>query len=734
MKNNNITLSVLVPCYNEAGNLPELVLRIHKVFERLAMEGEIVLVDDASVDTTGEVIKKLALEFPEVVNCLHKTNRGMFESWKTALNASSGKYVCLIDADLQNIPEDIARLYEEILFSRADIVQGVRSSIGRIRDSRYALSRGLNVLLNLAFNMRAKDNKSGFIVTRRSVLADVLALRGRYFYPQSFLRVSANTKGYRVVEIDTLFESRLIGDSFITKNVFKPVFLSFQDFLVGIWEFRLTFKQETVAEVFLKTHTPTKKDKPLPWDRKLRFSLYFLTLPLHAWMISRNMRKYYNELKQTQWLSVADMKNLQEIKLQRIVQHAYHHVRYYRNLFDTNGIKPEDIRTVEDLQRLPLLDKSTIRTNLYFDMLSDNYNPKQILKITTSGSTGEPFVCFADRHQLEMRWAATLRSMEWTGYRFGDKQMRLWHQTLGMTFVQTFREFFDAFLSRRKFIPAYEMREDKIEKFFRKLKRYKPTFVDGYAESFNLFSAYIVQKGITGLPKLKGIMSSAQALPPKSREIIEKAFGCKVFDKYGSREFSGIAYESDAHDGHLVVAENCIVEILKNGIPALPGEVGEIVITDLNNLCMPFIRYRVGDLAVAMNNAAPSPCGRALPRIGAIEGRVQSIIVGSNGAYVPGAFFAHLFKDYDYIIRQYKVIQEKKGAILLQVVKGSRFTDLEFNKVLNILKDFLGRETDINIEFHNDIPMVRTGKQQGSISKIQFDFQSLDKVNLQKHV
>jgi phenylacetate-CoA ligase len=728
MKSNDVLLSVLVPCFNEEGNLLELVTRIQGVFERLDITGEVILVDDASTDTTGDVLIKLANDFACVRACFHKDNKGMFAAWKTALGTAQGQYVCLIDADLQNLPEDIARLYEEIVFSHADIVQGVRSSIGRIKDGRYTLSRGLNFLLNLFFGMKAKDNKSGFILTRKAVLADILSYRKSYYYPQSFLSVSAHAKGYRVVELDTFFESRLTGKSFIAKNPFWPVFFSLIDIVVGLFEFRIFFKQETTTDAFLRTHTPTKVDAPLPWHRRFRFWFYFFTLPLHAWMITGNTKKYYYELKKTQWLSQEDIKKFQEIKLQRIVAHAYHHVRYYRKLFNANGIKPEDIKTIADLQKIPLLDKATIRKNIYFDMLSDNYDPKKILKVTTSGSTGEPFVCFADKHQLEIRWAATLRSMEWTGYRFGDKQLRLWHQTLGMSLLQIVREYIDAFLSRRKFVPAYEMSEKHIDKFIKKLKRYKPVFIDGYAESFNLLSSYLVHKGVTGLPKLKGIISSAQVLPTKSREIIENAFGCKVFDKYGSREFSGIAYESDGHDGHLVVAENYIVEILKNGVPALPGETGEVVITDLNNLCMPFIRYRVGDLAVAMDNSIPSPCGRGLPRIGAIEGRVQAIIVGSNGSYVPGTFFAHMFKDYDHIIRQYKVIQEVKGSIILQIVKANRFTESGFNNILSTLRDFLGQETNIEIQFLEDIPMVRTGKQQGSISKVAFDFQTLEGV------
>src|SRR6516165_8025523 len=165
-----------------------------------------------------------------------------------------------------------------------------------------------------------------------------------------------------------------------------------------------------------------------------------------------------------------------------------------------------------------------------------------MLKITTSGSTGEPFVCYVDKHQLEMRWAATLRSMEWAGYRFGDRQARLWHQTIGMSLGQVIRERIDALLSRRMFIPAYEMSDKNLPQSMEKLRKFRPVLIDGYAESFNFLAHYIKRHSITGV-RPKGIISSAQALPEQSRRVIENAFGCCVFDKYGSREFSGIAYQ-----------------------------------------------------------------------------------------------------------------------------------------------------------------------------------------------
>jgi phenylacetate-CoA ligase len=208
--------------------------------------------------------------------------------------------------------------------------------------------------------------------------------------------------------------------------------------------------------------------------------------------------------------------------------------------------------------------------------------------------------------------------------------------------------------------------------------------------------------------------------------VIADAFGCGVFDKYGSREFSGIAWECEQHDGHHVVAESFIVEILKDGRPALPGELGEVVITDLNNLVMPLIRYRIGDLAVAMDPAAACACGRGLPRIGRIEGRVQAVIVAENGAYIPGTFFSHLFKDYDHVVRQYQVVQEQRGAIRLRIVRGSRFSTEQFDEILALMREYLGAGMRIDVEFTERIEMVRTGKHRSTVSALDLDLQSGD--------
>ncbi len=461
--------------------------------------------------------------------------------------------------------------------------------------------------------------------------------------------------------------------------------------------------------------------------RRARFELYFLLMPTHAWLIrGKHTRKAYKQLKISESYNREELRKIQIQRLRKIVSHAYQTSDYYRKRLDSLGIRPQDIHSFSDLQKLPLLSKDDVRDNLDGGLISKTVNPKHMLKINTSGSTGRPFTMYANREQLEIRFASTIRALEWTGWQFGDRQARLWHQTIGMSKSQVLRERIDAWFMRRMFIPAFEISPHNIEQFVDKIRQHNPVLVDGYAESLNFLSTYI-QMGNSAAFSPQAIMSSAQLLPSNTRKVIEDGFSTKVFDKYGSREFSGIAYECSAHRYHHVVDECYIVEILVEGRPALHGEVGEIVITDLHNLATPMIRYRIGDLAVAVDQNYECKCGLAHSMIGEIEGRTQAIVHCANGTWLPGTFFAHFFKDYENCIRFFQVEQREKGSFTLRIVRNEGFSDLAMQSIIRHLREYVG-ETHINVDYVSEIPLVRTGKRSPVISTVIEDFQTLENV------
>ena len=162
---------------------------------------------------------------------------GIPAAWRSGTAAARGRYACFLDADLQHPPEEVVTLYRRLLQSRADMVQGTRSSIERLRDSRMLFSRVLNVLLNLAFLTWATDSKSGFVLAPRRVLEDVLSYRGHYRYFQTFISVAAKSKGYAILEVETLFQSRYAGTSFLSGRAWWVSLGALLDFPRAILEF-----------------------------------------------------------------------------------------------------------------------------------------------------------------------------------------------------------------------------------------------------------------------------------------------------------------------------------------------------------------------------------------------------------------------------------------------------------------------------------------------------------------
>jgi len=447
-------------------------------------------------------------------------------------------------------------------------------------------------------------------------------------------------------------------------------------------------------------------------------------MPLHAWLIrGRHVRRLLMELRESQFFSENALRDLQLQRLRAIVKHHYETSQFFRQRLDDLRIEPNQILSLEDLSKLPFLSKDDVRENLLNGLLSSDVPEAHRIRIATSGSTGVPLTIYANREQLEARFAATLRALEWTGWRFGDRQVRLWHQSLGMSRLQTLREHADALLLRRKFIRAFEISDRNIESCISKISRHRPVLIDGYAESLNFLASYVSVKAKEEI-RPRAVMSSAQALPIGTRREIEQGFQTEVFDKYGSREFSGIAYECQSHSGHHVVEECYIVELLVDGRPARPGEIGEVVVTDLLNRATPMIRYRIGDLAEAMPQNPPCSCGRPHFRIGEIAGRSQAIVHCANGVWLPGTFFAHFFKEFDSIIKFFQIEQSQKGSFKLNIVEGPNSSDGDVAKMISDLRKFVG-DTKIQINRVMEIPLLQTGKRSPVISSISEDFQQV---------
>jgi phenylacetate-CoA ligase len=688
-------VSIIVPCYNEAENLLELTERVRTTFEPHGIEVELVLVNDASTDQTGALIDDLSRRHAFVRPVHHTVNRGMTGGWASGLDASKGRYVVIMDGDLQNLPEDVYRLYREKKHSNADIVQGYRSHIGRVRDFRYIMSRVLHYMLRVLFGMRLSDIKCGFFICDREILAHILRRRFSYGYFQTFIIVSAHHKGYRIEEIETLFEERILGESFIASFPWKMILKNLVDLAKGFVEFRLLPADTDIFADFLARHPPARRPSPLALWRRLWLRVFALLMPLHHWKLSSKALHYYDHLERLQWLPPERIRELQEERLRALIKHAYRHVGYHRERFDRLGIDPEEIQRVEDLRRLPILTKQDIHSKLHFDLLSNQHDKLRMLPATTCGSNGEPLTLYNDRRQLEMRWATTLRFREWTGYRFGDRQMRLWPAPPRGNRLDALRAWLDAFGSRRRNIPGAAIGEQELHGALRAVREWRPALLEARAEAL-LLAAFAGEESRGARARARSIISFDGGLSPAQRARVEQQLDGEVFEQYGSRELSAIAQECERHDGYHVNAESYIVEIVKDGRPAAPGETGDVLITDLTNLSVPLIRYAIGDRATAAE--APCPCGRGLPLLSAVRDRPPALVAGADGRWMPGSFFADVLKDYGHIVRRFQVEQQRRGALVFRVVKGPRFSESSLQRVLDVFRRQLGSGTEIEVQ------------------------------------
>ncbi len=704
-----VDVSVVVPCLNEEANLPPLASRLFAAMARAGVSCELVPVDDGSTDTTWDVIQTLSRAHPDAITGVrHDTNLGIPAAWRSGIAAARGTYVCLIDADLQNPPEQVVTLYRRLLESRADICQGVRSQIEREKDGRLAFSKGLNTVLNVAFGDRAADSKSGFVLGPRRVMADVVDYRGDYQVFQAFIRVAARAKGYTMVEVETLFLPRNAGESFLAgSRAWKVSAATLTDFPTALREFGRGRREPIDGTLAPRSRPVPRAGTPYRGWRRALFEAYFASAPIHHRLARRRVRSLYLELRETQWLPRQELADLQLRKLQRLVQHAAVHVPYYREALA--GIGPDPIAGLEDLRRLPQLTKDDIRERLYFDLFADTHRTRDMVKMTTSGATGEPLVTYVDRYQLEVRLAVALRAAEWSGWRFGDRQLRISDDSVGMTNWQRMRAGLDNLLLRRDEFTTAEVDDEGLATILDSLEQGPPSLIDGSGGTLDQIATRAAAH--PDRYRARGIISRAADISAETRELAGKALQAPVHDSYGTREIGDIAFGCEAMDAgevHHVMDESVIVEILVDGRPAEPGETGEIVVTDLNNFSVPLIRYRVGDLATAVDESRPCSCGRGLSRIGRIEGRTQASVQLADGSWLPASFFAHFFQDYDFLVRQFQVSQDQPGQLLLQIVKGPQWSLVAEAEVLTELGGIVSG-TPIAVLHVDAIPLERPG-------------------------
>ena len=223
-----------------------------------------------------------------------------------------------------------------------------------------------------------------------------------------------------------------------------------------------------------------------------------------------------------------------------------------------------------------------------------------------------------------------------------------------------------------------------------------------------MFARFLRNRGLSP-PQPHAIVTSAEVLEPADRQVIEEVFGCPVFNRYGCREVGVIASECPAHQGLHIAAEGLLIEIVHGNDPVRPGESGAILVTDLLNLGMPLIRYRIGDMGTW--EEGPCPCGRGLPRLREVAGRVTDFLVGPDGRLVSGVYLATYVVARRPSLGQVQILQEEAGKVRYRIKPGARFQgrdDLDYLQTET--RRYLGEETCVDWEFTDNLEPEPSGK------------------------
>lgn len=414
-----------------------------------------------------------------------------------------------------------------------------------------------------------------------------------------------------------------------------------------------------------------------------------------------------------QWLERPALEHLRDQLIVDTLRQAVTDVPYYRDWAGRAGL-PVDAITAGDLSRFPTVDK-IILTAGRESHRAEGCDPADRMPSLTGGSSGVIFHFESDRRSKDARRAGDLLGRTWAGWRPGDQVAYVWGHTGDVSVAAGLRaRVADKFMHRRDVLNAFDMDDTVISQYIRRLQRRQPELIIGYASSLAFLAGYMRRSGTSGI-RPRGIISSAESLGPERRAIITEQFQCPVFDRYGSREFANVAQQCECGAGLHVFQDRVHVEVLrKDGTACDPGELGEITVTDLHNRVMPFIRYRTGDLAVPDDK--PCACGRSLPVLASVHGRMSEIIVGANGKFYACPGPARLGADVPGV-GQLQVIQSSLTQIEVRIVPNPSWNEESRQRIEAHMHQLLGDVT-VTVTLVERIPLAASGKHQVVISAV----------------
>lgn len=391
----------------------------------------------------------------------------------------------------------------------------------------------------------------------------------------------------------------------------------------------------------------------------------------------------------------------QRERLQSLLQHAYHTTNYYRELLNTDSPDPSQISPLE---------KQTIREQLT-DICSESIQPKNRIKNATGGSTGTPLTFYQDRDYWNQRNLSVYYFDQWAGWNFGHPQLIIWGALVDFEKSGNWKQKLNNYWRNQYWLNGFQLTESVMHDSYQKMEKIKPETILAYPSSLYQYAKFLSDNELGLRCQLKGIISSAEMLHPHYRTLAETAFNTKVYNRYGGREVGLIAMECAEGRMHI----NCrdiYLEIDSEDPYMIPDD---ILITQLNNYAMPFIRYRIGDIGLLSDEMCP--CGNELPVLGELLGRSTATFRTKGGQLIHGGYFTQQF--YDIVgVSQFQLIQETLEKCVMKLVINEQWTEETCNHIQQKIKDALGSDVSISVEYVDEIALPKSGKREFTISKV----------------
>lgn len=422
-----------------------------------------------------------------------------------------------------------------------------------------------------------------------------------------------------------------------------------------------------------------------------------IILPLADFATGQSIAKHLRFLQKSQWWSEKELRDYQEERLRKLIRHSVETVPYYRVLFEKNSLKIEDIVSIKDLEKIPILTKDTIKREGLDKFTSSAIPQKKRIKASSSGSTGEPLVFYITKEAISFNKAASLRGWSWMGYRLGDKFVKI-----SNTPRSRFKRIQDL-LSRNKCLYFNTTDDKSLLNILKEINKFNPSILRSYIAPLSLLLKTSLKYNVP-LKNIKAITTTGSVLHPYLRYDVENAFKTNIFDAY-SCEGGATVFECHTHDCYHSAMEYAVSEVEYHG----NSKIGRLITTDLWNFATPFIRYDSQDLIEI--SSSKCTCGRNLLPVKKIIGRDYDILLTPDGRYVTplriGVFFRTLPK-----LMQYQVRQESLNDYIVYLKLPDKARDESVQKIRSFWHEMFGENANVRIHFVDEIPLTSSGKRR----------------------